>query len=144
MTSYIVLLFVVCVIFAVIVDGKPEGFIGALSQLRDSCLRGWSSARWYDRFEGSRVHQGDPTRSFYSFRSANQIGDRSYLSRGSVQDKNPYNNAVRNRLQTSPDAKGRGQLLDGGGPYSRYSRGSVVSPQSMYRRAESLYREPHY
>ena len=66
------------------------------------------------------------------------MADGSFLSRGSgnVRGDQNYYAQVRNRVHTSPDAKIIHDKHDSAAPINRFqqSRGSVISPQSMYRR----------
>ena len=101
---------------------------------------------------GRYHYQGGRDRSHTSFNTAldrsNRVGEdpRSFnYSRGSGGDNKNFYAQVRDRVRTSPDAKMYQQRQDSGAPVNRFQgRGSVVSPQSMYREPNSIYQEGHY
>jgi len=137
MSSYLVLLLILFAIFAFWTResnfAAPSQFLSNFS----SWLWATLSGQYPGGYRGSGAGENDRSRSFYSAQGSQN--DASRLSRQS----NPYGQ-VRDRVfAQSPDPN-----RNGGAAYSRFqqSRGSVVSPQSMYRPLgnESMYKDSGY
>lgn len=92
-------------------------------------------------------YAGGRDRSFSSFNTAIDRSSRVEATRASLGrgDAKNFYAQVRDRINTSPDAKVY-HNQDASAPVNRFqqSRGSVVSPNSMYRRPDSIYRDSHY
>lgn len=123
---------------------KDTPFFNFVSQTLGQLLSFFNLGRGYQ----GQHYAGARDRSYNSFNTAIDRSSRLESSRASLGrgDAKNFYAQVRDRINTSPDAKVYHNQQEASAPINRFqqSRGSVVSPNSMYRRPDSIYRDSHY